>query len=747
MRRNISIFAFFISLYTFAQNGISPGSYIVKEENSREKFSLQINPDQTFQVVIFDGNIKYENGKYRLAIDNVSSSSVGVELNKDVPVNKSNLKIEIDPNLSYYGYAVYYSFDNQTDFKKISELFESATSTEEGNYKTQIERPKSIFILEKNSEGQNQVARFDIPSSVGGIKLNFQYTNYKEFENFQLVQDPSDNSRLMLDVGSEKIDLVKKEAQVANANLLKPEMSINTTFKFPEEEVYGEETYAVDEAVAAEDVTPYEFKTFNSLTEAQNEIAGTDRFLVVGFDKSNDFPNNFNEMVKSVGENYYYYQSEEDGTAPIFEFYPLKESEKSVFTKNDIKDFPHIAILNTDGIIVYHSQEEGFEGLYYKFIGYYNNIDYLKGANAKYKFDKVMKAKKVSLKDFQDALTVATQSIQVPYDSTYENEVGISTTSVQEVEVEADDVAYAAAAAVDDTDAANYYQLQTKKEEFEQKWFELVKSHQNDATPDMAYIDLLKRSLINMGGLALFYNTKISRLTDADKLGIDYLLKFEKEIEESNNVAQYEYDQETINMSSKQVIANYFSSFEPSRLSETDLNSFNQYFKSILNKTNYDYSLTSGYLNSLSQDEFTKENIEIYSKFFNNNFNQNTSIIEQLDNYFENNMISEYAYNDWNSFKYDFSNLANNMAWYVVTDIKDANMIKEAIKWSEASIAVSKNNGYYLDTLAQLYYKDGQKAKAIETEKKAIASTNEMEDPGTLDEMKSVLHKMEKGVY
>jgi predicted Zn-dependent protease len=60
---------------------------------------------------------------------------------------------------------------------------------------------------------------------------------------------------------------------------------------------------------------------------------------------------------------------------------------------------------------------------------------------------------------------------------------------------------------------------------------------------------------------------------------------------------------------------------------------------------------------------------------------------------------------------------------------------------------ITKNNPYYLDTLAQLYYKDGQKDKAIETQKKALQYSSTVYEEQTLNDMKEVLDKMQNGTY
>ena len=74
------------------------------------------------------------------------------------------------------------------------------------------------------------------------------------------------------------------------------------------------------------------------------------------------------------------------------------------------------------------------------------------------------------------------------------------------------------------------------------------------------------------------------------------------------------------------------------------------------------------------------------------------------------------------------------------------NWVKKAIFWSETSLKIEKDNSYYLDTLAQLYYKNGEKEKAIATESKAIENIKDNSTEQT-EQYKIVLEKMKAGTY
>ena len=115
-------------------------------------------------------------------------------------------------------------------------------------------------------------------------------------------------------------------------------------------------------------------------------------------------------------------------------------------------------------------------------------------------------------------------------------------------------------------------------------------------------------------------------------------------------------------------------------------------------------------------------------------------VFEKLDTLFTEKTNSMYE--SWSEFKTSYSNLSNDAAWFVVENSKNLESIKKAIKWSENSLLITKNNHYYLDTLARLYYMNGDRKKALTTQQLAI--DNNFDDA---NEYKAVLEKMKNGSY
>ena len=165
------------------------------------------------------------------------------------------------------------------------------------------------------------------------------------------------------------------------------------------------------------------------------------------------------------------------------------------------------------------------------------------------------------------------------------------------------------------------------------------------------------------------------------------------------------------------------------------------------------FNVYKNYFAFLSSEAEKKGSDNEYIKEFDTYFDkylvvENENPIQRLDEIYATlDPNSDYSYNGWNYFKSYHSDLSNNIAWSVVLKPENSNYLNKAIIWSEYSLMVSKNNPYYLDTLAQLYYKDGQKEKAIATQQKALQFSSAVFEEETLNDMKEVLTKMQNGTY
>ena len=100
-------------------------------------------------------------------------------------------------------------------------------------------------------------------------------------------------------------------------------------------------------------------------------------------------------------------------------------------------------------------------------------------------------------------------------------------------------------------------------------------------------------------------------------------------------------------------------------------------------------------------------------------------IFENIDTQF-NNQSADFDYTmDWAGFKNQINALFNEQAWNIF-ELKKTEDFERAIKWSELSNIVEKNNAYSLDTLGQLYYAVGRKQEAIAIQTKAVTVAKEL---------------------
>jgi len=96
-------------------------------------------------------------------------------------------------------------------------------------------------------------------------------------------------------------------------------------------------------------------------------------------------------------------------------------------------------------------------------------------------------------------------------------------------------------------------------------------------------------------------------------------------------------------------------------------------------------------------------------------------------------LVTKMNYND--------ASRINSFGWTVFEQLNDADASSKAIKWLEIAIKLEAKAAYY-DTMANLYFKTGNKPKAIESQQKAIElAKNEGE---SIEQYENTLKKLKK---
>ncbi len=90
---------------------------------------------------------------------------------------------------------------------------------------------------------------------------------------------------------------------------------------------------------------------------------------------------------------------------------------------------------------------------------------------------------------------------------------------------------------------------------------------------------------------------------------------------------------------------------------------------------------------------------------------------------------------------YSDASRINSFGWTAFQQINDNELLKKAIKWMEIAVKFDANAAYF-DTMANLYFKTGNKEKAIQAEEKAIELAKNQGE--TIQEYENTLKKFKE---
>jgi hypothetical protein len=746
MKKILAAILVFGSIVGWTQQKMKTGTY-VSDISVGQKLLLNIKEDGTFDLVVFHGKFEYVGDSIQLKTNAYADQKFIMRKLATDTKPTAKLTIKFDETFYFYTSQIYIGLDSDSDLNSLDSYLNNEEEIDYQNRTFEVDRPHYLYVLDYDSEGSD-VSKFEIPSDASEIEIIYNSQAMSKVANLNAFIDPADPDQIIISDG--KIPLGFKYAEngaasYVDVNEIKSlSVSKNTTFKAPElEDSYGEVSDVAVEAVDVSDYQAVELPSFNSLKEALKALeTSPDKFLVVSYDpKNKSAQQEFAEFKANISSNLGYYGTE--GEANVWDnflYYLMKEDEKKEFDKLGISKTPAVFVLNAAGVKIYHTEGSMIDHSVL-FEPYYSIYASLLESNLKWKLDQVLQNKKAGLEDFKMVLN-ETMKITTPY---IESDIEVTDSGVkvyEAVEVAEDEME------TDFKDAQNLYALQSGLSTLQSKWLALLKAHQADTQLDPVLSDLIKRELNNDGFTIKLFKQNASGFGEQDRLAIDYLLKFNAEIQAMDQAAVENYEETGYLVPIKQVISLHMDRVLNAQTdTQIDQQQALQYYKEVLAKSQYSFEMSKAYLYALENNESlkSKEFLNIYQMFFNQALPSQNNVVEQLDGMFTE-ILESNSFYDWPSFKYEFSELANTAAWYVVTESASA-YYSDAIKWSEASLKLNKNNAYFLDTLAQLYYKNGDKTKAIETQQKAISNLKEEEDPGGFMEMNDVLKRMQNGSY
>ena len=741
------LFLFSGMLVSFSQTkGIEKGTYL--STNKGGKIKLNLLDNNKYELVFYSGNYEIK-GDSLIFIQNEKSES-NFELAYVIDKKAKKIKIKFSDSSYYSIYIGTQKGSEDVVYQRFSDIKTKLDPNwEKADLEFEIEKTDYLYLVYEDYDGKSNVCKYALPKDVSEVSINYEYGAVGDLKiggyfdrktNELKISEPAGKNPLVfVNEKNPQPEKVKKVIPIENQTIS------NWTYPGKEPvlstEDYGSEGIPVDSAAVVDyAVAPpavpaqYDFK-LKIENNLKNALAATKegklKFLMFyANSKDKAAKENFDAFVKDQETQAAYNMY--DSYNPIYDvynYYLAGADDKKWLKTNKITDDPSILVLNSDGDILAKAKSD-LSDKSYQFSYYGDLYKKLQRANAFVYINKVFKNKKATDADLIRAFNrAAVLEISYDYDSDSGTEVANSTEFV-------------------------LTKISSDKKEVAQTWKNLIEAHQKDAKPDMYLVETITREIKNQGFTKQLFNEE-RVLNDTDFLAIDYLLKHSDKIEESradfnNKEGEVHNLGNVISEISSALQSNTYIAQEKSSSDINKEKNISIYKKIIaLGKGNFEsYSNYFQYLNNA--EDATKSNIDFlkeFSTYFDSNLTS-SSPIEKLDTMFSAlDSSSPYSYDGWNSFKEYHSNLCNNAAWSVVLQPQNSNFLKEAIKWSEYSSVVTKNNPYYLDTLAQLYYKDGQKQKAIETQSLAVKYINAVTEPETATDIKETLTKMQNGTY
>ncbi|MFH6998331.1 hypothetical protein ACHRVZ_10395 [Flavobacterium sp. FlaQc-57] len=740
MRNFIWSFSIFFCLIftSFSQTkGIEKGTYI--STNKGQKIKLNLLDNNKYELVFYSGDYKIKGDSLLFFQTEKTENSFNLTFKNDKKAKKVKIKF-LDP--SYYSFYIgTQSGSEPVQYQKISDIkakVDPDWATVDVDF--EIDRPDYLYLIDEGFEKESKIFKYALPKDVSEVTIKYELDALGDLNISGFFDKKTNELMITEQTGKNPIAFLnEKDTPPAAAVKVKPIESQNVlNWTYPGKEAVAKDNYevaadstvVVDSAAYAVKGFDFKFKIEDNLKSAiaSNKNDKT-KFLVVSVDSKNvsaqsDFDTFIKDHESQMGDTMYdVYHPEYD----LFNYYLATADDKKWLKTNKITDSPVLLVLNNNGSILATAKSNLLDKRY-QFYYYDELYKKLQRTDGLISFNKTLKNKKATDTDLILAFNkVALLEIPYDYDTTDENDAEFKFVNT----------------AVD-------------KKEVAQIWKKLIEAHQKDKTPNMYLVETILREIKNQGFSKQFL--KDDRvLNDTDFLSIDYLIKHYDAID-AGRQAFTSIESETHSVGALNTeIANalqqnrYISENEVS--GESNQSKVISVYKKLIAAGKGSFECYQNYFTYLAEAEDKDGSNTSYLKEFSIYFNanlvtDNESPIERLDNMFTSlDSSSTYSYDGWSSFKEYHSNLCNSAAWTVVLKPANSSFIKSAIIWSEYSLAVTKNNPYYLDTLAQLYYKDGQKEKAIATQTLAVKYLTSDVEEETAIEIRETLSKMQNGTY
>lgn len=752
----------FLSAISYAQNKIEKTTYI--SNSYGQDIKLNLHENNQYELVVFYGNYEIKNDTLHLNNNHSEGSDFSVTFSSDSNPSLGKVKVNLKGVASYYSglHIGTQTGNSEPTYKSISDLG-GEMNFDETELNFEINKSDYFYLAKEDYNGETTLYKYALPRGTNKIEIEYnanylgqiKLQGYLNEKNELVVSEKNKKSPITFVPESKKPKAVESQVKP-----LETKKEANWTYP-GKADLYG--LAADTTAMVASD---FKLVVQDNLQKALEATKKTpQKFLVVSYEPDDkNAKTAFDAFIQNqqyaIGGYSYEYNADYDK----YNYYLATAKDKSWASKNKITDNPSTIIMDADGTILGQikgslSKNESLFSVYYSSIGdqlklVKAKIDLNKALNSKKTKDSEIVKKMVPLSESNSGWAISppmvTTAVAVPAEKVVEEEE----VPVEVAEVAVDTVA--AYPAYYDQNEAVYTKVDFDKKKLLAAWSRIVDSHSKDAAPDMDFVKVALAEIQNSG----FYYSLFNEGRPFDETNfkaIDYLLKHYDAILQEQKTASGQGEMvdyygdyaPTIETQLPTAISNGISQLSEKTTDEYQ-NRMMAVYKKVVEKKSDDYNATIEYLRVLQgfAGSTNKESqfIEEYDAFYRKTFKGRQNEIEILDEMYSTPGKGYQTYNDWSSFKNSFSNASNEAAWFVVQKAKNPESIKKAIQWSESSLRIEKNNPYYLDTLAQLYYKNGEKQKAIATQEQALKFSQDMGDETKAD-LESVLEKMKNGTY
>lgn len=759
-----TIFCSLLAITSLAQNKNSEkGKYIATTRN--EKFKFNLLDGNKFELVMIYGDYQKKGDSLYFGNQIKNKSNFLLTASNSISnVQENVIKVKIKKDQILYYFSNIYIGTQEgklpVQYKRLEELAKDIDSSEANEFTIEIPRSKFLYLVYENYSGKSEHTKYALPKNVNEIDLNFTHNNFSDIQ-LKGYLNKDTNELVVSDLaGREPITFkLENTLEEKNQNEIQPleskseknwtyegkESNRDSFVASPAELAVDSAVTVVDEAATAAVVdypveSSYEslkIYTSKNLSKSLKDIAKQKKqFLVIIYDpKNKKLQEEFDYFISNQqSESYYYSTTGTDGKKKYpFNYVLAKEKDKKWLDKNKIKESSVIVITDYKGNVL-TTIKGNIQDKSYVF-SYYGNLRNDLDRHIVFKETNLVLNNKNSKTD--ELLKAFKQVDQLEY--RYPEKTRVTSEDFAEKNKV---VEYSVP--LNSTD----YELSTVKWDeaaVNANWRKLIENSIKSNNVNYDLVNLIGREISNKGFTNQIFRKEKS-LNETDYLSIDYVLENYHSLQEKTfTTANPSVDVAEVPVKINKILSDalntnvYYSETLPQKKNDLEV------FRKLLRADEYkNIDIAQSYfqlINSLAgTDELENDYIDDFNAFFETNFGRNKNCIEVLDELYTYNQSSE-----WTTFKNTISDMTNNVAWFVVGKSVNSDSIKKAINWSETSLIMQKNNAYYLDTLAQLYYKNSEKTKAIKTQELAIKYLDMVEDQTIRNDIKETLKKMESG--